>query len=79
MEKRAGVMIVKLRSIYFRLGEAIQGVTFPGESLTRNGLAIKKAMKVDQRLLLGLTLGSCSILGTSQSDLVYVVEASGGA
>lgn len=58
VEKRAGKLVVTVGSTYFRLGTAIQGVTFPGESLTRNGLAIKKAMKTKQRLLLGLTSGS---------------------
>lgn len=40
---------------YFRLGETVQTVVFPGESLTRNGLAVKEQMKAEFRLWLGLT------------------------
>jgi hypothetical protein len=43
---------------YFRLGREIQGVAFPGESLTRNGLAIKEPMKAPFKLFLGLTTDS---------------------
>jgi hypothetical protein len=40
---------------YFRLGQQVQGVAFPGESLTHNGLAIKQPMKTRSKLFLGLT------------------------
>src|SRR5690606_38308136 len=46
---------VTTQATYFRLGAQLQGVGFPGESLTRNGLAIKEAMKAPHRLILGNT------------------------
>ncbi len=46
---------VTTQSTYFRLGAQVQGVAFPGESLTRNGLAIKEAMLAPHKLLLGNT------------------------
>ena len=46
---------VTTQSTYFRLGKQLQGVAFPGESLTRNGLAIKKAMVSPHKLILGNT------------------------
>ncbi len=46
---------VVTQSTYFRLGAQVQGVSFPGESLTRNGLAIKEAMKAPHRMILGNT------------------------
>jgi len=46
---------VLTQSTYFRLGAQVQGVAFPGESLTRNGLAIKEAMKAPHRMILGNT------------------------
>lgn len=46
---------VTTQSTYFRLGAQVQGVAFPGESVTRNGLAIKEAMKAPHRMLLGNT------------------------
>ncbi|MBA3550052.1 MAG: neutral/alkaline non-lysosomal ceramidase N-terminal domain-containing protein [Nannocystis sp.] len=46
---------VTTQSTYFRLGKLLQGVAFPGESLTRNGLAIKKAMVAPHKLILGNT------------------------
>ena len=46
---------VTTQSTYFRLGSQLQGVAFPGESLTRNGLAIKEAMLAPHKLLLGNT------------------------
>ncbi len=39
----------------FALGTNVQGVAFPGESLTRNGLPVKEAMTAPYRLFLGLT------------------------
>ncbi len=46
---------VLTQSVYFRLGTQVQGVAFPGESLTRNGLEIKGAMKAPHRIILGNT------------------------
>jgi hypothetical protein len=46
---------VVTQSTYFRLGAQVQGVAFPGESLTRNGLEIKEAMKAPHRMILGNT------------------------
>jgi hypothetical protein len=46
---------VQTQSAYFRLGTSVQGVAFPGESLTRNGLAIKEGMKAPHRMILGNT------------------------
>ena len=46
---------VTTQSTYFRLGTRVQGLAFPGESLTRNGLEIKAAMKAPHRVILGNT------------------------
>jgi len=46
---------VVTQSAYFRLGTQVQGVAFPGESLTRNGLAIKEAMNAPHKMILGNT------------------------
>lgn len=46
---------VTTQSTYFRLGTQVQGVAFPGESLTRNGLAIKEVMKAPHKIILGNT------------------------
>ena len=46
---------VTTQATYFRLGTQVQGVGFPGESVTYNGLSIKDAMKAPHRLLLGNT------------------------
>ena len=46
---------VTTQSTYFRLGTQVQGVAFPGESLTRNGLEIKGAMLAPHKILLGNT------------------------
>jgi hypothetical protein len=46
---------VNLQASYFRIGSALQGVAFPGESLTNNALPIKAAMTTPFRLFLGLT------------------------
>ncbi|MCB9751049.1 MAG: neutral/alkaline non-lysosomal ceramidase N-terminal domain-containing protein [Myxococcales bacterium] len=46
---------VTTQATYFRLGTQLQGVGFPGESLTYNGLSIKEVMKTPHRLLLGNT------------------------
>ncbi|PCC72426.1 hypothetical protein SAMN02745121_01603 [Nannocystis exedens] len=47
--------VVTTQSTYFRLGTQVQGVAFPGESLTRNGLAIKEVMKTPHKMILGNT------------------------
>jgi len=46
---------VTTQSTYVRLGTQVQLVAFPGESLTRNGLAIKEKMTAPHRMLLGNT------------------------
>jgi hypothetical protein len=46
---------IETRASYFRLGTQVQGVTFPGESLSQNGLSIKDQMKAPSKLFLGLT------------------------
>ena len=46
---------VTTQATYFRLGSAIQGVAFPGEPLTRLGLAIKEHMQAPHKLILGNT------------------------
>jgi hypothetical protein len=46
---------VNMQASYFRIGSALQGVAFPGESLTNNALPIKAAMTAPFRLFLGLT------------------------
>ncbi|MCY1055365.1 hypothetical protein [Nannocystis sp. SCPEA4] len=47
--------VVLTQSTYFRLGTQVQGAAFPGESLTRNGLAIKEVMKTPHKMILGNT------------------------
>ena len=44
---------VTTQSAYVRLGTQAQIVTFPGESLTRNGLPIKDAMAAPYKAVLG--------------------------
>lgn len=46
---------VTTQATYFRLGSAVQGVAFPGEPLTRLGLAIKEHMQAPHKLVLGNT------------------------
>lgn len=46
---------VTTQATYFRLGRQLQGVSFPGEALTRNGLAIKEAMLAPHKIILGNT------------------------
>ena len=43
---------------YVRLGEQVQIVTLPGESLTRHTLAIKSAMQAPYRMALSMTTDS---------------------
>lgn len=54
-EGSAGNQTVDTIASYIRLGTQLQIVTFPGESLTRNGLDIKDAMVAPHRILLGQT------------------------
>ena len=46
---------IDTQASYFRLGSNVQGVMFPGESLTRNGLPIKVAMRAPFKFFFGLT------------------------
>lgn len=46
---------VTTQSSYVRLGTQVQMVAFPGEALTRCGLAIKDTMKAPHRMILGNT------------------------
>ncbi|KIG14341.1 hypothetical protein DB30_06943 [Enhygromyxa salina] len=52
---RDGVGLVATQTAYFRFGDEIQLVAFPGESLTRNGLPIKEAMTAPHQVVLGLS------------------------
>jgi hypothetical protein len=49
---------IPLQTSYIRIGDQVQGVAFPGESLTRNQEPIKDAMEAPYRLFLGLTGGT---------------------
>ncbi len=49
---------IPLQTTYLRIGDQLQGVAFPGESLTRNGLPIKEAMHAPFKLFLGLFGGT---------------------
>lgn len=40
---------------YFRFGKTVEGVTFPGEALTRLGLPIKDTLTADAKFFFGLT------------------------
>ena len=53
-----GDMGIEIRPGYFRLGEEVQGVAFPGEALTRTGERIREHFKTDYELFLGLTTNS---------------------
>jgi hypothetical protein len=58
VDKTGGAMAIEIATTYFSLGEgtkSLQAVTFPGEALTRTGLAIKDKMSSEHKLLLGLT------------------------
>lgn len=46
---------VTTQSTYFRLGTQVQGVSWPGEPLTRAGLAVKEPMKAKYKMMLGNT------------------------
>lgn len=49
---------IDTQTTYMRFGEQIQMVAFPGESLTRNGLAVKEAMTAPHQPVLGLASDS---------------------
>jgi hypothetical protein len=46
---------VTTQTAYFRFGDEIQLIAFPGESLTRNGLPVKEAMTAPHQVILGLS------------------------
>jgi len=55
-EMSAGGTYVDTQTTYFRLGDnQVQLLAFPGESLTRNGLAIKAGMSAPHQAILGLS------------------------
>lgn len=55
-ELRGNSGTVNTQTAYFRLGaNQVQMVAFPGESLTRNGLAVKDAMSAPHQAILGLS------------------------
>lgn len=51
-------MAVNTQAAYVELGDALEMVVFPGEALTRTGLAVKEKLTAPHRLWLGLTLDS---------------------
>jgi hypothetical protein len=55
---RDEVFSVTTQTSYMRLGEQLQLVAFPGESLTRNGLPVKDMMSAPHRMVLGLATDS---------------------
>lgn len=54
-EMRGLTQLVTTQAAYLRLGTQVQLVAFPGEPLTRCGLAIKDTMKAPHRMILGNT------------------------
>jgi hypothetical protein len=46
------------QTAYMRFGQQIQMIAFPGESLTRNGLAVKDMMTAPHQVVLGLATDS---------------------
>jgi hypothetical protein len=44
--------------MYLRIGDSIEGVTFPGESLTRHGQSVRSALRAPFHFLFGLTQNS---------------------
>ena len=54
-EMAEGENIVTTQTAYIRLGEEVQMLVFPGESLTRNGLPIKEVMTAPHQVVLGLS------------------------
>jgi hypothetical protein len=49
---------IPLKTVYLRIGDMVQGVAVPGESLTRHQEPIKGAMVAPYRFFLGLTGGT---------------------
>lgn len=43
------------QTAYFRLGDELQLIAFPGESLTRNGLPVREAMTAPHQAIMGLS------------------------
>ena len=52
---RGGVTAVDTQVAYFRFGDEVQLIAFPGESLTRNGTPIRAAMAAPHAAVLGLS------------------------
>jgi hypothetical protein len=57
-EMRGEEYTIATQTTYMRLGEQVQMIGFPGESLTRNGLSIKEAMTAPHQAVLGLATDS---------------------
>jgi hypothetical protein len=53
--QRDGMSMVDTQTAYFRFGEEVQLIVFPGESLTRNGLPVREAMTAPHSAVLGLS------------------------
>ena len=53
-DMRGDTATVRTQTAYLRLGNQLQLVAFPGESLTRNGLAVKDGFTTPHRIVLGL-------------------------
>jgi hypothetical protein len=49
---------IDTQTTYMRFGQQIQMIGFPGESLTRNGLAVKDTMTAPHQVVLGLATDS---------------------
>ncbi|NVB43034.1 hypothetical protein G6O69_34750 [Pseudenhygromyxa sp. WMMC2535] len=55
-ETDADGVSVQTQTAYFRLGDnQVQLIAFPGESLTRNGLAVKEVMSAPHQAIMGLS------------------------
>ncbi len=54
-EMRGEQSFVTTQTTYLRLGNQLQLIAFPGESLTRNGLAVKDVMTAPHQMVLGLS------------------------
>jgi hypothetical protein len=52
---RGDVTVVDTQTAYFRFGDEVQLIAFPGESLTRNGLAVREGMSAPHSAILGLS------------------------
>jgi hypothetical protein len=49
---------ITTQTAYFRFGDQLQLLTFPGESLTRNGLPVREAMGAPHQAIMGLSSDS---------------------